>query len=384
MNKHILTLILAIFLAITTTSAHATNMKGTGEAVIIKNNTIDAVNKSLNNALLNSVRAYYKQQEQYGYSSPDITNEYIKFIKSYQLINQKVVGSKIVTTINANLDVDALTDATLLISEHTDSVVYITRGIDEDIVKQTTLDNIVTSALKENDFTAQYQDNFLYNINDIEKTSQVVSSFNSVDSKNMIIFNFDIKDGNLNNPDNLCEVVTTTNIHTKNKLTKTLQLTTGSFQTAQDLCVREAIVNAINTTVKYTRDNLIERVEIERTVYNYKMKTVNAPNMIITNNLLDTLKDRGFINSYKTSGFSANEVIFNIETYFTEDILVERLLNISLDIGYYVEEYSDGVLLDFTKAPNNSQAIFSNISGADNATDNNTGEIELLETELAQ
>ncbi len=345
------------------TNAMAYDIQGTGDAVVVKGNYIAAIQNSLDNALLSSIRDYYRTFMPN--NTPDITTEYLKFVQSYKLISRFPVGAKIRTRVLATLDTNALQDATLLITDPKDTAVFTHKGLTEDNISLDRLESIIASILIKNDFTLQHQDNFLYNINDSSSNAQVSAAFRNVDSKNMFRYTFKINHDaeTFDNESHRCELQTTISVFNKGQRTQTIQLKTGSNKYNKNTCLRDSITEAVNKSTEYIRENLVARVEVEKTVHTYKLKAINFNNMIITNQLLSNLKERGFISNFKTSSFATNEVIFEVQTYFVEDTLVERLSNLSLDIGFMAEKYADGIILDFEKTP-----ATDNTTASDNVT----------------
>lgn len=316
-----------------------------GRAGIEKSNMRIAYNQAVHNALINAIRQYYSQQN--SDNMPDISKEYIKFVKSFKVVSQEVIGSTISIKIVADLDNIGLQDANIYINNSVNTAVFTYYGVNEDILSNDRQARIINNALVSKNFTTNDQDNFIQGITDIKSSSDIKSQFGNTYSFYLFKFSFDGKFKNLSNPDFGCELITTTDILSKNSETHTLKIETNSTNKNQGDCISDAMSQAVVSTIDYIRKNLIETTG-DKELHKYQIKAINFKNMVGTNNFLSALKQRGFIQNYKAISFTGKEVVFEIDTYFNKEDLSNKLYSVkSDDMNFKYEVDSKGITLDF-------------------------------------
>ena len=329
MKKFIFIKILIIMLiTITAYDSYALNVVATGRSKISQTNLRNAYNNALYNALLSSIKWYYKQNNQ----SIDVTKEYIKFIKSYTILEQNIDNNNVIIKLRVDLDDTALQDAQVLLNQHSDSLVYIHRGIENDMLDNKQINTLISSTLSSKQFSISNQGEFFGKIDDVNNDSQIEKAFSGVKSNTLIVFDFQpilekdlFKDG-----DNNCELNTTVTINSKNKETKTLQITTGSTNSNNTRCYNESVKQASNNSIEYIRDNIVQLPENAVKLQKYEVKILNTNNLVITKNIIDTLLKRGLIKSSKTLSYTQKSVVFEVESYFSPEELSVKVKNSKL------------------------------------------------------
>ena len=321
-NKFIrlLTIFLVIFTAF---ESYAYNVTTTGKATVSKNKLRDAYYAALNNALYGSIRWYYKENNQ----DVKVTSEYLKFIKSYTILEQKLEENMVVIKVKIDLDDVALQDARLLLNQYTDSAVFVYRGMDSNTLPDNQVKSAITTALSSMQFSTANEGSFLGKIKDIKDNAQVEKAFKDIGSNVLIIFDFepvlskdDFKDGG-----NECEVVTTVSIHDKKEEHKTIQIVTGSDNTNTAYCYNTAVKQAATDTITYIRENIVKLPETAAKLQKYEIKLINANNFVLTKNIMDTLLKRGLIKSSKTVSYNQKSVVFEVESYFSPEELSGKI-----------------------------------------------------------
>lgn len=344
-NKFIrlLTIFLVIFTAF---ESYAYNVTITGKATVSKNKLRDAYYAALNNALYGSIRWYYKENNQ----DVKVTSEYLKFIKSYTILEQKLEENVVVIKVKIDLDDVALQDARLLLNQYSDSAVFIYRGIQENILPDKQVKNAITTALSSTQFATSNEAAFLGKIKDISDNAQIEKAFKDIDSNVLLIFDFqpvatteEFKDSN-----NTCEIITTVSIKDKKSKAKTIQITTGSNNTNTAYCYNDAVKQAATETITYVRENIVKLPETAAKLQKYEIKLVNANNFVITKNIMDTLLKRGLIKSSKTVSYNQKSVVFEVESYFSPEELGNKVQSSKLPMKPTKMEFGKKELvLDF-------------------------------------
>lgn len=328
--------------------SYGESIESTGKAVIEKGDMRTAYKNALENALIGSVRSYYKSNLP-SRSMPDISSEYIKFIKRYNILSRDVTDYTVSVRILTELDTVALKDAGVFINNPVNNAVFVFSGIADNILSTDKQSSLIDNALLSKNFSTGEQRNFQYAITDMENRSQVLDAFKNFYSNYLFIFKFSPTFSDMKNSDNNCELVTTTEVISKDAQNRTLKIETGSAQTNQDRCISESMQKAVISTIDYIRINIIQEPDQNRILLSYKIKAINFKNMVGTNNFISALKQRGFITDYKATSFSGKEVIFQVSSYFNQQELSEKLKSVSsddLNFTYYTDD--NGIVLDFS------------------------------------
>ncbi len=311
---------LAIFLALfTAVESYAYNVTTTGKATISKNRLRDAYHSAIKNARLGAIRWYYKENNQ----DVKVTYEYLKFIRSYTILEQNIEEDAVVVKLRIDLDDIALQDASLLLNQYSDTAVYVYRGINEATLPDKQVKNAITTVLSSKQFSLSNQANFLGKITDISDNTQVEKAFKGIDTNVLLIFDFEpvLSFENFKDSNNTCELTTTVTINDKKGESKTIQIVTGSNNTNPAYCYNDAVKQATNETITYVRENIVKLPESVAKLQKYEVKLINANNFVLTKNIMDTLSKRGLIKSSKTVSYTQKSVVFEVESYFSPEEL---------------------------------------------------------------
>lgn len=344
-NKFITLLSILIF-TFTAFESNAYTVTSTGKATISKKKLRDAYYSALDNALLGAIRWYYKKNNQ----NVDVNEEYIKFIKSYSIVNQRIDGNTVAVKVRAELDDIALQDATRLLNQYSDSAVFVFRGITEEMLSNKQIRSTITNTLTSMQFSLSNQADFLGKISNISDNTQVEKAFKDTESSVLLIFDFkpavsfeEFKDNN-----NLCEIVTTVSINNKKGSTKTIQITTGSDNSNTAFCYNDSVKKAVTDTISYVRENIVKLPETAAKLQKYRITLVNANNFVLTKNVMDTLLKRGLVTASKTVSYNQKSVVFEVETYFSPEELGSKIKSSQLPVQPGKMQFTEKeLILDF-------------------------------------
>ena len=347
--KKIITIIILITAIFYTSESYAYNVTVIGKATIKNLRLRDAYYSALYNAKISSIRWYYKENK---ITDMEVNDDFFKFIRSYSILEQNIEDNTTVTVkLKIDLDDAALKDARLLLNQYDDSTVYIYRGIDDTILPAKQIQNTITNTLSSKQFSLAEQALFLGKIDDIYDEKKINKAFREVNSASLIMFDFRIINNieDFKEPDNICEVETTVTIVNKKNNSKTIQIVTGNDNNNIIKCYNNAVKEAATDTVAYVRDNIIQLPETATKLQKYNINFVNASNLVLTKNIIDTLSQRGLIKSYKTVSYSHKNVVFEVDSYFSTEDLSRKIQELNFPKQPNKIEFNDRkLILDFS------------------------------------
>lgn len=347
--KKIITIIILIASICYTYESYAYNVVATGKAVVKDLRLRDAYYNALNNAKLSSIRWYYKENN---IKDMEVNEDYFKFIKSYSVLEQNIDDNNTISVkLKIDLDDTALKDARLLLNQYADSAVYLYRGIDNTVLLAKQIQNTITNTLTAKQFSLADQALFLGKIDDLYDKKKINKAFSEINSTSLIIFDFRVIESieEFKDINNVCEVETTVTIMNKKNDSKTIQIVTGNDTGNISKCYNNAIKQAASDTVAYVRDNIIQLPETAAKLQKYNINFINANNLVLTKNIIDTLSQRGLIKSYKTVSYSQKNVVFEVDSYFSTEELSKKLQELNLQKQPTKIEFNDKkLILDFS------------------------------------
>lgn len=308
-----------------------------------------AYKTALESALIDAVREYLWNSEEVA-EIPDITPEFIKFVKSYKVTSSSVDGYKINVGVEAVLDAVTLKDANQFLNNKIDTAVFVfSQPTTNSPLTNMEVSKIITQILQSKNFSTMEQNKFSYNITNPNDNIQIVNTFGSVNAKYLFKINLDITYPDIEQSDNICDVAMVTDIKMKNGEEKVLKVSVGLPELDKKQCVAGSISQGLTTTIDYIRNNIIQEHSENAQVYYYEIKAVNFTNMIATNKFFGSLKQRRFVNNFKAASFASKEIIFNIESLFDKDKLKEKISEAGLDKNININVDSKGLILDFSQ-----------------------------------
>ena len=348
--KKIITIIILLTAAVSYTSeSYAYNVVATGKAAVKNLKLRDAYYSALNNAKLASIRWYYKENN---ITDMEVNEDFFKFIKSYSILEQNMDDNNTISVkLKIDLDDEALKDARLLLNQYADAAVYLYRGIDDTILHAKQIQNTITNILSSQQFSLSDQALFLGKIDDMYDEKKINNAFNDINSTSLIIFDFRVITNleEFKDTSNMCEVETTVTIINKKNDSKTIQIVTGNDNRNITKCYNNAIKQAATDTVTYVRDNIIQLPETAVKLHKYNINFINANNLVLTKNIIDTLSQRGLLKSYKTVSYSQKNVVFEVDSYFSPEELSRKIQELNFPKQPNKIEFNDKkLILDFS------------------------------------
>lgn len=320
---------------------------GKGESIIENGNMRTAYKKAVEEALMDAVREYYGNNSDNETEIPDITPEYVKFIKSYKITARNTDGYKIDVGVEASLDTVSLKDASRLLNRRLDTAVFAFTPIPGTGLAYSEISKIINNTLQSKNFSTMDQNTFAYVITDPNDTAGIIGAFGGVNSKYLFKFDFEAVFPEEVEGGNLCELTATTDIRIKRGEAKALKVETSSQNPNKKECFTEALTQAVSSTIDYVRANIIQEQSENSHVYSYEIKTINFKNMVSTNKFLIGLRQKGLVNSFRGISFASKENLFSVESLFDKETLVEKIKETGLDKNVGIAIGDKGLILDF-------------------------------------
>ena len=328
---------------------------GLGEAIIENSNMKAAYKTAIQNALLDAIREYYVNASENG-EIPDVTPEYIKFIKSYKITSRNIDDFKVFVSVEAYLDNVTIKDPKPFLTKRLDTIVFMFSNLPEAVISDSEISKTMNNVLQAQNFSTMDQNNFAYLITDPENKPQIINAFNSVGAKYLLLFSFVLtypehlekNQSIIDEPTYTCEITVNANLRSKQGKEKKITLSINSGNKDRTKCAKEAMNKGLISLVEYLRTNiLLDEATISR-IHSYQIKVINFKNMVNTNKFFESLKQKGFVNSYKVTSFASKEVLFNVETIFEPTILQQKITDAGLNQNIIVKNENNGLVLDFS------------------------------------
>ncbi|PLX66130.1 MAG: hypothetical protein C0603_11995 [Denitrovibrio sp.] len=339
--KHKLISIL-IFILITTTS-FAYVIQGTVTEPVIDGKIVDADSKAKEKALLKALQNYFGKLKasQPDKEIPDVTIEFFKFIKSYKIAERAYVNDNVTYTILADVDDVALNDLMYFVKNVVNTAVYNLSGVKQDLE----LDTEIIATLKEYKFDAKHQSEFQANLQDSSKESERVDAFRKSQSQYMLEMSA------VREPaaEGECTVVLTTKTFSKTKEFQTLKTKSSEIAENEEECVSSALNMSLLKTLGYVRKNFIPLPANEKILKTFEIVAENYDNFATPKKIMEELKTRSFIDSYKIINFADKKLNIELQTFVDINVLIKKLQSIEADYGFSTSQSdTNNILLDFT------------------------------------
>ncbi|GAB1537329.1 hypothetical protein ADMFC3_29600 [Geovibrio sp. ADMFC3] len=346
MRKTIICLLIAAALFSFTDKAHAMFIEGRGSSVIHESNVKAADMNAKENALKNAMRNFFSSAD--NTSTPEITNEFLKFITGYKIINRYVQDNTVFYVVSADMDEIAMGNLNYYIREATNSVVFEVAGNIKDDIKPL-LRKTAAEVLQQQRFTASNNQDFLAEMSDSPKPADMMAAFAVTPAQYLFIITV--------NPDTRqegeifsCDTEVYIKPYSRDKEFPAVKVTGKAIQETDDLCVAEAFRSSLFTAAEYIRTNLIPLPETVNTVTKYTVTAVNFGKFADVKDFMDFLKRREIFKDYSIKTFSLEEAIFEAETVFSRDSLLRNLEELKGRYGYSARFEGDELMLDFSAA----------------------------------
>ena len=301
----------------------------TGVATIKNRNIKLAKKDAVNDALLSAIKQYYYSIAPVEkIQIPDITNKYLKYVKKFIVLSDKVdeANKKYVVNLQVTVDTIGLSDASEYTSQQTNSAVFSIEGIDYMLIGREVSEQIIIDQLKQQNFILLDQDYFEYSTReDNNNLNKTLKKFNDHNANFYFNLSAELKFDEFTNPDSKCELILTTSVYNKVSDKTVLRVNTDSKLVDTVDCVTDVLAKGMTKTLDYIRSNVVRLDTIENVSHKLNIIMLNFTNMVTVNNLLNSLKDRKYISDFNIKSFAQKEVTIEVTAFINETDMVERL-----------------------------------------------------------
>lgn len=337
-----------ILLIVISNTCFAANIKSSGTAIIENNNLRKAQHQAQENALLNALKSYFETNEDPA-EMPEVTIEFFKFIKSYKVLERYVSDFTVYYTIEADIDEVAKNDLTHYLNRITHSVIYFINNNDIEKVPEVSkslVNKVTKNILSEYSFSSKYQDAFELKLSESPDFEEIIRHFGI--SKARHLFYIEINANCQNKEDmNNCNVSTVSRIFLKDRNFPAIKAPSSASASS----IKEAFMTAydknLNNTLQYVRANLISLPELQTEVTDIKIEVINYKTFSSIQKIFNTLKRKRMINEFNIQSYTANKIIFNIESTFTQTKLISKLKTLIDKFEFSVMHKNNSILMDF-------------------------------------
>lgn len=333
--------------------SYAINVSSTGTAKVKDGRLREAYYKAMENSVIGAIKWYYRQNSIRGI---EVTGDFIRFVNGYSILSTDLSEDNTTVTMRMrlNLDEKALKDANLIINQHTDPVVYIFRGIDNNIIPANTIKKIIESHLTSSQFSLAEQSTFLVDMRGKFDNESIEKSFKNLkETDNLFIFDFQpVYDKEMFVTQfNSCELTTTISIYEKKGEPKRLQVVTGDNLKNDYNCYVSSINQSVTNLMSYIRENMIKLPDNAAKLSKYRINLLNLNNMVTAKNVINLLIQRGVIKTYKTLSYSQKIMAFEVETFFKPDNLLRKIQGLEIENEPVITDSGSAINIDFSKQP---------------------------------
>ncbi|ADD68626.1 hypothetical protein Dacet_1862 [Denitrovibrio acetiphilus DSM 12809] len=333
-----------IFILLITATSFAYVIQGSSTQPVMNGDITDADAKAREQALLNALKNYFDrlQSDQPDKEIPDVTTEFFKFIKSYKIADRGFANDTVTYTVLADVDDVALNDLTYFVQNAVNTVVYNISGVPP----ENSIDNNIEEAFKEYKFDIKHQSGYQASLRENSTKSERVSTFKASQSQyfmEMSVVREPAGEGE-------CTVILTTETHSKTREFTTLKTKSHTRGDSEEACVASAVSLSLVKTLGYVRTNFIPLPAGETVLSKFNVIAKNYANFAVPKKLMDELKKRSFIDSYKITSFAGSKLDIEVTTYVDIDVLIKKLQSIEEEYGFSArKDDMTNILLDFAQ-----------------------------------
>ncbi|MGA1845913.1 hypothetical protein [Deferribacter abyssi] len=343
MKKHLL--ILLAILLISYSITYAIQYDSFGTSVIENNNLKKADKSALTNALLNAIKKHFEKVTTNKDKIPEITKDFIRFVKSYKILNRYIKDYTVYYHLLVNVDEITVDDLPLFFNNLKQSVIYY-------IVNMSNLNNDknIANIFGKYNLSLKNEDDFLFNLPQNPSYDDLLNEFAKSSAKYLIIFKTNIISESGEIPYS-CKTELITETFTKEKKFKIFKVvSTKSSIISKNDCISNSILSSINKAVEYIKNNYIELPKINISKNELTLTFINFNNLSIILKLLKVLDNKHYIEKYKMKSFSLNEAVFDIISLLPVDNLEKKLKLLQKNYKYNIINFGNGeIIIDFSK-----------------------------------
>lgn len=334
--------IFMIGLLFCTSNVYSFSTDATGVSHIKNRNIKLAKKDAINNALLSAIKQYYYSIAPVEkIQVPEITNNYLKYVKKFIVLSDRIDEGNKRYSINLQVTVDTigLRDASEYTSQQTNSAVFSIEGIDYMLIGREVSEQIITDQLRIKNFILLDQDYFEYSTRDDSNIKKILKKFNNHNANFYFNLSADLIFDDFTNQDSKCELILTTSVYNKVSEKTVLRINTDSKLTNTVSCVEDVLTKGMSKTLDYIRSNVVRLDTLENVSHKLNIIMLNFNNMVTVNNLLNSLKDRKYISDFNIKSFAQKEVMIEVTAFINEADMVKRLsLLLTDNTNVYVDD----------------------------------------------
>ncbi|MGA1862949.1 hypothetical protein OWM07_08695 [Deferribacter thermophilus] len=338
--KKLLVLILIIFSF--AASSFSATYESIGEAIIENNNLKVADKNALNNALISAIKKHFEYITVDKSKIPEITSDFIRFIKSYKILDRYVKEYTVYYHLLVDVDEITVEDLPLFFNTLKQSIVFYSFTPIENLN-----DENINKTFEKYDLSLKYQGNFLFNLPANPTYDDILNEFTKNDAKYLLIINFkQIEDDSFNE---ICKTELSVDTFTKNRKFKTIKIiSTKSNKADLDECLKDSYISSLDRALKYIKNNYIKLPTFEKNNQLITITFINFRNFTPIQNLLEELSNRRYITEYKVKSFSMDEAIFDVNSVFNTEDLIAKLKLLKNSNKYNIINFAEGqIVIDF-------------------------------------
>lgn len=336
-------LLTALMIIMVTMSSYAYVIRGTATEPVMNGDIAKADEEARENSMLDALKNYFGRLKsiQPDKEIPDVTAEFFKFIRSYKIAERKYENDNVTYTILADVDDVALNDLTYFVRNAVNTIVYNIKGIPSDINISQQLD----SAFAEYKFDTKYQSEYQASLRENSTESERFDTY--LKGSSQYFMEMDV----IREPtgENQCTVILTTQTFSKTKEFQVLKTKSSAEHEDDDECIQSALTLSLVKTLGYVRSNFIPLPGGEHKITNITLTAENYDNFATPKKIVEELKKRSFIESYKILSFAGNKLEVEVSTYVDIDVLLKKLQSIELEYDFSAsKQETNNILLDFS------------------------------------
>ncbi|BAI80057.1 hypothetical protein DEFDS_0575 [Deferribacter desulfuricans SSM1] len=338
-------LLLIIFLTILSiiNICNAAIYESIGNAVIENNDLKTADRKALDNALIEAIKKHFENVTLDKNKIPEITNEYIRFVKSYKILDRYVKDYTVYYHMIVDVDEITVDDLPLFFNTLKQSVVYYFENTPENISPDD-----LNKLFNHYNLSLKYQDSFTFNLPPNPSYDDILNEFAKNDARYLIIFTYKKLQNSLNNIG--CKTELKVETYTKTKKFKTIKIISTKSLPDMTECIKDSLMSSIDKALNYIKTNYIELPKIEKVQQNITITFINFKDFNTIQKFLEELTNRHYIDEVKIKSFSMDEAVYDVTTVLSLENLIAKLKLLKNNSNYNIINFAEGqLIIDFSK-----------------------------------
>ena len=228
-----------------------------------------------------------------------------------------------------------------------DAVVYfldITGNVS--VVKQNELGKIASDLFNKYNFSTDYQKEFSLSLGVKPRYKDLVDMFANTGGK--FLFDISVKyEIDKADMDSICKMEMLTKIYTREKRMPPIKYSTSVIKPSIQGALLGAFTKSLDKTLGYVTSNIIKSPEKNTRIMDYNIIALNYKTYSEVMDLINSLEDKGLVDSYKLVKYNHKEILFNIKTKSDIGELSEKIKGYHPDYPFSVEISDESILVDF-------------------------------------